>query len=151
MKKLLTILFIVFTINAYSQSKSFNYQNKNIDLSQKITEHFDNDQINRLKENNENLLLYLNYFSTNSYQIEDLGIKNQEYKFTHLSNLKKKKKSKAKDYIKGDLDSFNILAYVIELKEEQQVFVDDNSSKAIIVMPKKEFFKKFNSYKESLK
>ncbi len=142
---------IFFATKGFSQDKNFEYQGKTIELEDKMIEHFDLEYINFLKENNPDLLLYLNFFSTQSYRIEDIGIKKQENQFPSISSLTKKSKSNANNYISGNSDSFNILAYEVNLRDELQVFVETNSSKAIIVLPKKVFMEKYNEYRTTLK
>ncbi|MCB9334796.1 MAG: hypothetical protein H6586_01490 [Flavobacteriales bacterium] len=151
MKNILFILLISLTTKGFSQDKNFVYQGKTIELEDKMIEHFDAEYIGFLKENNIDLLLYLNFFSTQSYRIEDIGVKKQVNQFPSIFSLKKKSKSNANNYILGNSDSFNILAYEVNLKDEQQVFVESNSSKALIVLPKKVFMEKYNDYKNSLK
>lgn len=142
---------IFLATKGFSQDKNFEYQGKTIELEDKMIEHFDLEYINFLKENNPDLLLYLNFFSTQSYRIEDIGIKKQENQFPSISSLTKKSKSNANNYISGNSDSFNILAYEVNLRDELQVFVETNSSKAIIVLPKKVFMEKYNEYRTTLK
>lgn len=151
MKNILLILMTFLAIKGFSQDKSFEYEGKTIELEDKMVEHFDVEYINFLRENNPDLLLYLNFFSTQSYRIEDIGIKKQENQFPSISSLTKKSKSNANNYISGNSDSFNILAYEVNLRDEQQVFVENNSSKAIIVLPKKVFMEKYNEYRTTLK
>lgn len=143
-------LFLFLGNTSFAQSEKFDYNGHSIEISKKVIEHFGSDYIADIKVNNKDHLLYLNYFSENSYIIEDLGIKASNSEIKEISSLNKTEKSKATAFNPSDISSFNILAYQIQPLSEQQVFKIVNSSKAIVVLPKSRFLEKFNTYRNAL-
>lgn len=135
---------------SFAQSKSFTYYGHSIELDKRVIEHFGLDYVLNLETSNPDLLFYLNYFVKNAYRVEDIGQKISEPELQSLSGLSKSEKSKAPTFNSSDLSGFNLLAYNIQLSEEQQVYKTGNNSKAIIVLPKKQFFEKYNSYRNSI-
>lgn len=152
MNKITFLLLFVFgvSLNVSAQNNNFTYNGKPITLSNKLEEHYGAKYVSNLKSNNVDLLLYLNYFVDYSYSIEDVGEKVSNDTYKNISVLTKQVKSLAPDFVASNNKSFNILAYGIQLKPEQQVFKTGFGNNAIIVLPKKQFIANFNDYRDSL-
>lgn len=147
---LFLLSFIVFITNHLkAQTESFSYHGKTVVLNEKIISHFGNDYTQQLKDNNIDLLFYLNYFVENAYSIEDVNIKINDSEVKDLSNVAKSSKSMSPQFNPANHNSFNILAYEIQLKEHQQVFKTGVGMEAIIVKSKKVFLDKYNTYRDS--
>lgn len=147
---LFLLSFIVFITNHIkAQTESFSYHGKTVVLNEKIINHFGNDYTQQLKDNNLDLLLYLNYFVENAYSIEDINIKINDSEVKDLSNVAKSSKSMAPQFNPANHNSFNILAFEIQLTENQQVFKTGVGTEAIIVKSKKMFLDKYNTYRDS--
>ena len=143
------ILCLSFFVGSasFAQSKSFTYNGHSIELDKRIIEHFGLEYVTTLETTNPDLLFYFNYFVKNAYRVEDIGQKISEPEIQSISDLSKSEKSKAPAFNSSDLAGFNILAYSIQLSDEQQVYKTGNGSEVIIVLPKKQFFEKYNSYR----
>lgn len=147
---LFLLSFIVFITNHLkAQTENFSYHGKTVVLNEKIINHFGNDYTQQLKDNNPDLLFYLNYFVENAYSIEDVNIKINDSEVKDLSNVAKSSKSMAPQFNPANHNSFNILAYEIQLIENQQVFKIGAGTEAIIVKSKEMFLDKFNTYRDS--
>ncbi|MEI7594262.1 MAG: hypothetical protein WCK02_00840 [Bacteroidota bacterium] len=154
--KIWFVVLISFLSNALvaqslnSERKSFIYNNTAITFSEKILTIYDQTYIENLRNNDPDLLLYLNYFSENSFRIIDIDEKINDPLMKSIQDYTKVDKSKASPYNPKDLSSFNILAYNISLSENNQYIRTGNNSFVIEVLTKGEFLKKFNTYKEQI-
>ncbi len=152
-KRIITSLFfLVFFLGttSFAQSEDFDFHGTSILINKKVVEHLGEEYVTFLKSNNPDLLLYLNYFSSNAYLITDIGEKSKESEIKNISSQKKLEKSNAVDFNSSNLESFNILAYGIQLTDQQQVFLTGNGSNAFVILSKETFWKKYNAYKKSL-
>jgi len=153
MKKIIKstlFLFMVFlSVESFSQTESFNYNGKTIEIDDRLIDHYGGEYVNQLKTKNPNSLLYFNYVTQHSYRIEDIGEKISSSNVQDF-NLKKSTKSKALDFNPLDPSSFNFLSYGGILKTEQQVFRTGKGNDALIILSKKDLFKVFNEYKANL-
>jgi hypothetical protein len=148
---LLLLLLVIAFFNSHllAQNESFSYHGKTVFLNEKVINHFGNDYTQQLKDNNPDLLFYLNYFVENAYSIEDVNIKINDSEVKDLSNAAKSSKSMAPQFDPANHNSFNILAFEIQLTENQQVFKTGVGAEAIIVKSKKMFLDKYNTYRDS--
>jgi hypothetical protein len=144
------ILILLFGNASFSQSEKFNYNGNSIELDKKLIKHYGLEYISVLKINDPDLLLYLNYFVANAYVIEDIGIKISDIEIQNINSLNISEKSKASAFNSSDYTSFNILAYNIQLKPEQQVFKINSGSNAIVVFSKQYFLDKYNAYRNAI-
>ena len=135
--------------NLVAQTESFSYHGKTVVLNEKIVNHYGNDYTQQLKDNNLDLLFYFNYFVENAYSIEDISMKINDSEVKDISNVVKSTKSMAPQFNPINHNSFNILAYEIQLLENQQVFKTGVGSNAIIVISKKAFLEKYNTYRNA--
>lgn len=144
--------FLIFFIgsSSFAQPEKFIYNGHSIELDKRVIEHYGLEYVTELKTNNPDLLLYLNYFVENAYRIEDIGEKAFNPEIQSIASLGKSEKSKAPAFNPSDLSSFNILAYIIQLTSEQQVFKVGSDSKAIIVLSKQYFLEKYNAYRNTI-
>jgi len=151
MKKYYILLFTLISFNLISQVEKniFNYKGKEILLSQKMIEHYSEEFILNLKHKNVELLLYLNFNSTNAFEVVSVGAK-LPYLDLKLKDFTKIKKSLTMDFNPDDINSFNILSYEIVLKDKSQFINVGNAEYAIKVLSEKELIEKFNKYKANL-
>ena len=151
MKKYYILLFTLISFNLISQVENnvFNYKGKEISLSQNVTEHYSEEFVLNLKQKDIELLLYLNYFSINAFKVVSVGDK-LPFLDLKLKDFQKYEKSLAKDFKPDDINSFNLLAYEIRIKDKSQFINVGNSEFAIKIISKKEFIESFNDYKSNL-
>ena len=151
-KKILFFLFLILgSANfTFAQAEKFNYNGHLMALNNKVIDNYGIEYVADLKANDPALLLYLNYFVENGYTIQDIGEKVSAPEIKNISTLVRSEKSKAPAFDQSNLSGFNILAFNIQLTNDQQVFKTGNGKKAIIVVSKQNFLKKFNAYKETL-
>jgi len=140
---------VFLSVESFSQTESFNYNGKTIEIDDRLIDHYGGEYVNQLKTKNPNSLLYFNYVTQHSYRIEDIGEKISSSNVQDF-NLKKSTKSKALDFNPLDPSSFNFLSYGGILKTEQQVFRTGKGNDALIILSKKDLFKVFNEYKANL-
>lgn len=151
MKKYTIILLTVISFSFISKGDKdmFQYNGNTIFLSEKMIEHYSEEFILNLKHKNLELLLYLNFYSTNAFEVVNVGGK-LPFLDLKLKDFNKIEKSLAKDFDPDDINSFNILAYEIVLKDKNQFINVGNLEFAIKVLSKKDLIEKFNKYKASL-
>jgi hypothetical protein len=130
--------------------ETFVYNDQNIILNDKLVENFGFRKLNEIKQIDIDRLLYLNHFVEFSYSIRDIGIKALDLNYSNFSSCHKKPKSLALDFVPSNHSSFNILAYDILLRENQQVIITNNESEAIIVLCKKDYLAMYNNYRNHL-
>jgi hypothetical protein len=151
MKQLLfSSIVVFFSFSVCSQTNSFIYNKETIPLNSKIVEHYSNEFIQNLKENNVDLLLYLNYYVEFSYELKDISLKSKENSYKKVSDLIRLEKSLAPEYVKTNFNSFNILAYDLSLQNSQQVILAESGSYAFIIKSKEKFMIQFNEFRSQL-
>lgn len=151
MKKYTIILLAVISFSFISKEEKdmFQYNGNTVFLSEKMIEHYSEEFILNLKHKNVELLLYLNFYSTNAFEVVNVGEK-LPFLDLKLKDFNKIEKSLCKDFDPRDIQSFNILAYDIVLLDKQQFINVGNLEFAIKVLSKKDLIEKFNKYKASL-
>lgn len=146
MKRFIFSFLTFCTLSVYGQTYSFNYLGKEIILDHKLVEHYSSEYIEDYKKINPEILIYQNYFVLNSFKVVDLSEKAKHESFIKISQIEKiPSKLSQLDY-SVNIESFNILNFDIQLKENQQIIDMEHDNKFLIIDSKAEFLKKFNEY-----
>ena len=148
---LCAIAFIFTSTNLLGQSQKFNFNHKEIIIDNKLVSHFEANYLEKLKTQNPATLLYLNFYSSNSYKIIDAGEKTKLGDYKLLSELVSNEKSTNKNSTSSDINDFNILSYEINLLENQQIINLEKNNLVLVIDSKKEFLEKYNNYMNSIK
>ena len=129
-----TSFFIFFfTIPVFSQQQNEVNQEK---INPLVKDFYGDVEYRKLLHDNPNLVLYKHCLVTYAYKVADIGEKAKLEKYPKLEDVKKE--------CKNSINDNNYLCYHLLLKDHQQVFIIEGS-KALIVMPKDELLKKYNS------
>ena len=151
LKMLCVVGLISISSNLFGQSQKFKFNHTEIVLDNKLVSHFDADYLEKLKTQNPATLLYLNFFSSNSYKIIDAGEKTKLGDYKLLSELVSNEKNTNKNIISSNINDFNILSYEIYLLDNQQIINLEKNNLVLIIDSKKEFLDKYNNYMNSIK
>jgi hypothetical protein len=146
----LSLLFLTLASPLFGQKDSFTYEGKIIFISNKLIEHYSQEDLQNMKKNSKIDLLYQNYLVENSFIIKDFTGKNIKTLYPNLNTLEKLKGSLAPSFDKENLKSFNILAYALYPKQESQIYFTGKDNLAIVIFSKANFSKKFKQYKADL-
>lgn len=133
----LLLLILPFTnINAQEFSESDVRIPNQEKINPLVEDFYGKDQYQRLLEENPGLLLYKHCLITYGYQIKDIGAKASLVDYPLLSEKKRT--------CKNSSNNDNLLCYDLSVKDVQQTFII-NGSKALIIIPKDELLKIYNS------
>ena len=140
-KKQLYFIFILSILPfAYTSAQEFSKSDMHIPNQEKINplveDFYGKEQYQILLEENPGLLLYKHCLITYGYQIKDIGAKANLVSYPLLSEKKR--------MCKNSSNNDNLLCYDLSVKDVQQIFII-NGSKALIVIPKAELLKIYNS------
>lgn len=141
----LSFLLLFLSSISFGQEKSFKYNSKEIQFSKEFLFFYDDAYVSQMNNSNPELLIYLNYYSTNVYLFIDMKEKSTSGDFPNIETLKK---TEFRENVSStNLNGFNIFLYDIQLKEQRQYFILDNTNLALCIKSKEEFMNEFNQYK----
>lgn len=137
----------------FSQKDTLVINSIKISINDKIFSHFGATYVNNLKENNPDLLLYLNFYVEHSYVIKNIGEKAKEYQANEISKHYIKSKKMSEVQVENNSSDFNVayfnpFSYNIKLLDEKQVFPIGSDGFALVFYSKAEFIEMFNSYRK---
>lgn len=103
-------------------------------IDERLYEVFEVDFLERLQNKSPSQLQYHNFFLDNIYEIKELAVG---------------KISNCQEIIMADLDDINILLLINDLKLKRDynnptIYRIANTNKLLVIIPEKEFVKKFN-------
>lgn len=141
------LLFLLLFLSSISfgQERSFKYHSKEIQFSKEFLVFYDDAYVSQMSISNPELLIYLNYYSTNVYLLVDMKEKATSGDFPNIETLKKT--DLRETVLLSNLNGFNIFLYDIQLKDHRQYFIVENTNFALCIKSKEEFMNEFNQYK----
>ena len=112
-----TTLFCILILLLFNKG----FSQKQIEPNINLINFYSPEYINQLKQNNSDLILYLNYYSTKGFIIE-----NTQKDVSTYPNINEFKRGD----LKNKSEEFNILEYYIQISDKPQYFTNDKIGRA---------------------